>query len=93
MRRKKYNPPERLLSATLGEVLVQETSHKSYQVYLLHQIIHILILSSPFGVSTPSNISSLGCTPASALSPAPAHLLPQLHHPLKMYEKCTYHPM
>ena len=87
-RRNQSTPPERLLSATLGEVLVQKASHQSYQGYLLHLIIQILSLSSPFGVSTPSHLSRSGYTPAPALAPAPAHILPQLRHPFKRAEKC-----
>ena len=81
-------PPERLLSVTLCEVLVQKASHQSYQGCLLRLIMQILILSSPFDVSTPSHISSSGYTPAPDIAPALAHILPQPHHPFKRAEKC-----
>ena len=81
-------PTERLLSETIGEVLVQKAIHQSYHGYLIHQIIYIMSLSSPFAVSNPSHISRSGCTPAPALAPDTAHLFPQPHHPLKRAEKC-----
>ena len=87
-RRNQSTPPERLLSATLGEVIVQKSSHQIYQGYILHKTIHILIISSPFSVPTPSHVSRSGYTPAPDLAPAPDHILPQPHHPLKSAEKC-----
>ena len=74
-RRNKSTALGRLLSATLGDVLVQKSSNQIYQGYLFHQIIQIIILSYPFVVSNPSHLSSSGYTPA--LSPALDHLLPQ----------------
>ena len=73
-RRNQSTTPKTLLSATLGEVLVQKGSHQSYQGYLFHQIIHILSLSSLFGVSIPSHLSRSGYTtaPDLALAPSPA---------------------
>ena len=73
-------PPKRLLSAIIGEVLVQKASHKSYQGYLFHQIIHIMSLSSPFDVSTASHISRSGYT--LAVYPSPTRLFIQPRHPL-----------
>ena len=87
-RRNQSTPPKIILSATLGEVLVQKASHHIYQGYLFHQIIHILILSSSSGFSTPSHLSSSGYTPDPALAPNPDHLLPQPHHPFKRADKC-----
>ena len=74
--------------ATLGEIIVKKASHESYHGYLLHQIIQILILSFPFGIPTPSHLSSSGYTPDPALAPNPDHLLPQPHHPFKRADKC-----
>ena len=87
-RRNQSTPPKILLSAALSEVIVQKSSHKIYQGYRLHKTIHILRLSSHFGVSTPLHISSSGYTLAQDLAPDPAHIFPQPHQPLKRAEKC-----
>ena len=82
-RRNQSTPPKILLSAALSEVIVQKSSHKIYQGYRLHKTIHILRLSSHFGVSTPLHISRSGDKPAPYLAPAPDHLLPQPNTSLK----------
>ena len=87
-RSNQFTSPERLFSAALGEVLLQKASHQRYQGCLLHRIIQILSLASPFGVPTPSHLSMSDYTPAPALAPAPADLLPQPCNPFKGAEKC-----
>ena len=87
-RRNQLTPTKRIFIATLGEVLLKKASHKSYQGYLLHQIIHIMILPYPFGVSTTSHISRSGYTPDPYLSPEPDQILPEPHNPLKRADKC-----
>ena len=86
-RRNQSTHPKILLSATLGEVLVQNSNHQSYQSCLFHQIIHIISLSSPFGVSNPSYILRSVYTTSTDLSPAPANILPQPCRHFKRDEK------